>query len=357
MPIETIYEAKTERLQIFDCDGNVDETLLPTLSDDQIRQLYKDMVLMRLVDEKALKLQRQGRMGTWAPSRGQEAAQAGAALALREEDWLVPAFREAGLLFMLGVPIHEVFYYWAGDSRGAFNPKHPRILPPAVPVGSQLLHGAGIGMALKLRREKAAVLTFGGDGSTSEGDFHEALNFAGVFKAHTVFLIQNNQFAISVRFENQTAVTNIAQKAHAYGIPGLQVDGNDVFAVYVAVNKALERARNGEGSTLIEALTYRLGDHTTADDASRYRQKEEVELWEKKSPIIRLNRFMTAKGLWDDDQEKALLDEVGKLIDEEVRIREETSPLEPTEMFKHMYQEMPWNLKEQMEALEEEVRS
>jgi pyruvate dehydrogenase E1 component alpha subunit len=357
MPIETIYEAKTERLQILNSDGNVDEELLPDLSDDQVRKLYKDMVLMRLVDEKALKLQRQGRMGTWAPSRGQEAAQAGAALALKEDDWLVPAFREAGLLFMLGVPIHEVFSYWAGDSRGAFNPKFPHILPPAVPVGSQLVHAAGIGMALKLKREKKAVLTYGGDGATSEGDFHEALNFAGVFKAQTVFLIQNNQFAISVRFKNQTAVSNIAQKAHAYGMPGIQVDGNDVFAVYVAVSRALERARNGEGPSLIETLTYRLGDHTTADDASRYRTEEEVELWEKRSPITRLQTYMTCKGIWDDKQEETLLAEVNELIEEEVRIREQSPPLEPTEIFKYMYREMPWNLKEQMEMLAEEVGS
>ncbi|MBN1426177.1 pyruvate dehydrogenase (acetyl-transferring) E1 component subunit alpha [Candidatus Fermentibacteria bacterium] len=357
MPRTTIYEAQTIRLQILMPDGSVDRSLMPTVDDGQILALYRGMATMRAVDEKALKLQRQGRMGTWAPLRGQEAAQAGVAHALEPEDWIVPAFREMGVLIMRGVPIHHIMTYWVGDSRGAVHPDFPRILPTAVPVGSQLLHGAGIGMAMELRDEPHAAVAFAGDGASSEGDFHEALNFAAVFKARTVFVIQNNQWAISVPFSKQTVVSSIAQKAHAYGLPGIQVDGNDVFAVYVAVKEALEQARAGRGPSLIEAFTYRMGDHTTADDASRYRTKEEVESWEAKSPIARLRLFMTAQGLWDQAQEENLRTEVEGLIEEEVRLMESRAPLEPGSMFQHMYADLPWNLKEQMESLQAEVAS
>jgi len=357
MPIQTIYEGRTERLDILAPDGSVDESLMPDLSDDDVRLLYRNMVLMRRVDEKALKLQRQGRMGTWAPSKGQEAAQAGAALALQENDWIVPAFREAGLLIMQGVPAHDVFSYWSGDSRGSYNPDFPRILPTSVPVGSQLLHGAGIGMALHLKGEKAAALTFAGDGASSEGDFHEAMNFAGVFGAQTVFLIQNNQWAISVRFKDQTAVSNVAQKAHAYGIPGIQVDGNDVFAVYMEIDKALKRARSGEGASLVEAFTYRLGDHTTADDAKKYRSEEEVQEWEAKSPITRLDRFMRSRDMWDDKQEEELIAEVDAYINEELAIRESMEPQDPLDMFRYMYKEIPPHLDEQMHELAAEVEN
>lgn len=357
MPRTTIYEAHTERLEILGPDGSADESLMPILTDEEIQALYRGMVLMRAVDEKALKLQRQGRMGTWAPLRGQEAAQAGVAHALHSDDWIVPAFRETGVLIMRGVPIHHIMRYWAGDIRGAVHPDFPRILPPAVPVASQLLHGAGIGMALELRGETSAAAAFAGDGATSEGDFHEALNFAAVFKARTVFVIQNNQWAISVPFSKQTAVASVAQKAHAYGLPGIQVDGNDAFAVYAAAKEALDRARAGGGPSLIEAFTYRMGDHTTADDAARYRTKEEVEAWEAKSPITRLRLYMTTKGLWDQAREDALGAEIEGRIEEEVRILEEQKPLDPLSMFPHMYGEMPGNLKEQMESLETEVAS
>jgi pyruvate dehydrogenase E1 component alpha subunit len=357
MPRTTIYEAQTDRLEILGPDGSVDQSLMPELDGQEIRTLYRGMALMRAVDEKALKLQRQGRMGTWAPLKGQEAAQAGTALALTPEDWIVPAFRETGVLIMRGVPIHHIMTYWAGDSRGAVHPDFPKILPPAIPVGSQLLHGVGIGMALELRDETQAAVAFAGDGASSEGDFHEALNFAAVFKVRTVFVIQNNQWAISVPFSRQTAVPSIAQKAHAYGLPGIQVDGNDVFAVYVAVKEALERARAGKGPSLIEAFTYRMGDHTTADDASRYRRKEEVEAWEAKSPITRLRRFMEGKGLWDEEHEENLRTEIETRIEDEVRIMEGRTPLDPVSMFPHMYADLPWNLREQMATLQAEVAS
>ncbi len=357
MPRTKVYEAVTERLEILDTEGRVDSALMPEVDPSRIRDLYRDMVLMRTFDTKALKLQRQGRMGTWPPIKGQEAVQAGVAMAMGEGDWLIPAFREHGIMVLRGVPLHLVFAYWAGDERGSCYPENVRCFPVAVPVGSQWQHGTGVGLSLKLRNEDAVAVTFGGDGSTSEGDFHEAVNCAGVFGTKTVFVIQNNQWAISVPLHRQTAAETLAQKAHAYGIPGIQVDGNDVFAVYAAATEAIERTRRGEGPSLIEAVTYRLGDHTTADDASRYRPEEELEEWEGRDPILRLRRYLVAQGLWDDDQETVLLEEASSWVDGQVKALEEMEPQEPEEIFTSMYAALPPHVIEQMQSLLEEVRS
>jgi pyruvate dehydrogenase E1 component alpha subunit len=352
-----VYEAITERLEILDVEGQVDGDLMPDLDPSKVRALYRDMVLMRSFDEKALKLQRQGRMGTWPPIKGQEAVQAGVALAMGDEDWLIPAFREHGVMVLRGVPLHLVFAYWAGDERGSCYPEGVHCFPVAVPVGSQWQHGAGVGLSLKLSGEDGVAVTFGGDGSTSEGDFHEGLNCAGVFGSRTVFVIQNNQWAISVPLHQQTKAETLAQKAHAYGIPGIQVDGNDVFAVFVAATEAIERARRGDGPTLIEAVTYRLGDHTTADDASRYRKEEELQEWEGRDPILRLRRYLETQSLWDSDQEAVLLEEAHQWVESQVKALEEMPPQAPEEMFTSMYAEMPPHVAEQMETLLEEVQS
>jgi pyruvate dehydrogenase E1 component alpha subunit len=260
-------------------------------------------------------------------------------------------------MILHGVPGHLVYAYWAGDERGNCFPEGVRCFPVAVPVGSQWQHGTGVGLSLKLRGEESAAVVFGGDGSTSEGDFHEALNCAAVFNTKTVFVIQNNQWAISVPLHHQTATATLAQKAHAYGLPGIQVDGNDIFAVYAAAKEALRRARNGEGPTLIEAVTYRLGDHTTADDASRYREDDEVKMWEGRDPIHRLKRFLELKGLWDEDQEQVLREEALKWVEAQVEAYETMPPQDPRDMFTHMYAEMPPVLSEQMGELLEEVVS
>ena len=357
MPRTKVYEAVTERLEILDTEGRVDSALMPEIDPSRTRDLYRDMVLMRTFDTKALKMQRQGRMGTWPPIKGQEAVQAGVAMAMGENDWLIPAFREHGIMVLRGVPLHLVFAYWAGDERGSCYPEEVRCFPVAVPVGSQWQHGAGVGLSLKLRGEEAVAVTFGGDGSTSEGDFHEAVNCAGVYGAKTVFVIQNNQWAISVPLHRQTAAKTLAQKAHAYGIPGIQVDGNDVFAVYAAATEAIERTRLGEGPCLIEAVTYRLGDHTTADDASRYRPDEELVKWEGRDPILRLRRYLVEQGLWDDDQEAVLLEEATNWVDGQVTLLEEMEPQTPEEIFTSMYADPPPHVEEQMRSLLEELRS
>jgi len=357
MPRTQIYNAVTERLEILDPTGIVDEDLLPDLEPDRICGIYRDMVRMRAMDEKALKLQRQGRMGTWPPIKGQEAIQAGVAYAMEDGDWLLPAFREHGIMLLRGVPGHLIYAYWAGDERGSCFPEGVRVFPVAVPVGSQWQHGTGVGLSLRLRGEKAVAVTLGGDGSTSEGDFHEAMNCAGVFRSNSVFVIQNNQWAISVPLRQQTAAETLAQKAHAYGIPGIQVDGNDVFAVYSATRDALDRARNGGGPTLIEAVTYRLGDHTTADDASRYREDEEVAAWEGRDPILRLRRFLEARGLWDEAREQEQQAAAQAWVDEQVAALEAMPPQNPSDIFSHMYADLPPHLAEQMAEVVEEVGS
>jgi len=348
MPKTQVYHAVTERLEILGPDGTVDKDLLPELGEERVRSMYLDMIRMRAMDDKALKLQRQGRMGTWPPIKGQEAIQAGVAQAMADDDWLIPAFREHGIMWLRGVPAHLIYAYWAGDERGSAFPEGVRVFPVAVPVGSQWQHGTGVGLSLKLRGEDAVAVTFGGDGSTSEGDFHEAMNCAGVFRTPCVFVIQNNQWAISVPLHQQTASETLAQKAHAYGIPGVQVDGNDVFAVYSAAAEAIDNARRGGGPTLIEAVTYRLGDHTTADDASRYREDEEVEAWAERDPIVRLRSFLEQRGWWDADREQAAQSEAQTWVDRMVAEAEAMPPQDAGDIFTHMYAELPPNLAEQM---------
>jgi len=357
MPRKIVMTASIERLEILAPDGSADRELMPDLADGLVVGMYQDMVRMRTFDAKAVRLQRQGRMGTWASLKGQEAAQAAFALAMEPQDWLIPAIREQGLALARGVPGHVLYAYWAGDERGSAYPEGVRVFPTAVPIGSQLIHGAGVGMSMALQGEDAVAVTFGGDGSTSEGDFHEALNFAGVFKAQTVFVIQNNHWAISVPRASQSAAETLAQKAIAYGIPGIQVDGNDVFAVYVAAREALDRARNGGGPTLIESVTYRLGDHTTADDAGRYRDPGEVEAWEERDPILRLRRFLEGRGLWDAQREDVLAAEAESWVEAQVEALEGMPAPDPGDIFRFMYGEMPPQVAEQMAELLEEVGS
>ncbi len=357
MPVTIIHEARTERLEILDKDGKADEALLPKLSSEEMTGLYKLMARMRRFDEKALALQRQGRMGTWGSIRGQEACQAGLAVNLLKEDWLAPSFREHGVMISRGIPMRQVYAIWRGDERGHHFPEGVNCLPVSIPVASQLLHAAGLGLGLKLRGENRAVAVgFAGDGASSEGDFHEALNFGGVFKSRTLFFIQNNQWAISVPFHKQTAAKTIAQRAHGYGIPGMQVDGNDVLAVYVAAKKALEHVRSGDGPYLLECLTYRMENHTTADDATRYRLADELAYWKERDPIDRMRAFLVSSKLWDDGKERALLEEVSAEVEAEVKAFEAQPPAPTTDIVDFMYKERPWYLEEQRAVLAKESR-
>lgn len=346
MPTRIAYEGKVEYLQILDENGVLDERLAKgTLSDDDVLELYRYMMKCRAVDETAFKLQRAKRMGTYPQNKGQEAAAIGSGFAAkRGVDWLVPCYRENAALWMHGLPMHSVFMYWMGDERGSKIPEGVCTLPLCVPIGTQMLHATGMAWAFKMRKEPRVAITYFGDGATSEGDFHEAMNFASAFQVPCVFFCQNNQWAISVPREQQMNSATVAQKALAYDMPTIQVDGNDLFAVYKASRDAIERARSGGGPAFIEAVTYRLADHTTADDARRYRDSEEVDAWNARDPVIRLRKYLTTKGLWDDDKQKEM-EEVGRqTATEVVRAAEGVEAPTTSDMFDHMYAAIPAEL-------------
>jgi pyruvate dehydrogenase E1 component alpha subunit len=351
VPVRPLVSYSIERLEVLGEDGSVDETLMPPLSADEIQRLYSHMVLTRQFDERMFKLQRQGRLGTFARVAGQEGAHVGAAFALRPDDWLVPAFRETGALLLRGISMVQLLQVWSGDERGNAFPRELRTLPVAIPVGTHMLHAVGIGWAMSAGGESAAVLTIFGEGATSEGDFSEAMNMAAVFNTPVVFFCQNNQYAISVPYTRQTASPTVAQKALAYGMFGVQVDGNDVFAVYRAVSEALERARTGREPTLIEAYTYRITDHTTSDDARRYRKEDEVAQWLQRDPIERLARYMRGAGLIDQAGEAEVLADAERRVAEAVAAFEALSPPGPEEIFTHVFAERTPQLVEQEAAL------
>jgi len=343
-------------LQVLDENGNVDSKEMPKISPAVIKQMYEYMVLTRVFDDKALKLQRQGRLGTYPPTRGQEAVQIGSALTIKNEDMVFPAFRENGVFMIRGMPLEMLYMFFIGDERGMAIPENVNMFPIIITVGSHMPHAVGAAMAFKIQKKKGAVINYFGDGATSEGDFHEALNFAGVYKAPIVFICQNNQWAISLPVSQQTAAKTLAQKAIAYGFEGIKVDGNDVFAVYKATQEALQKARSGKGPTLIECLTYRMADHTTSDDAKKYRKESEVKKWGKKDPILRLKRYMVRKKMFSDKYEKQVLEKAEKKIDEAVQKAESAPKYGPEEIFNYMYKELTPELKEQQAAMLEELK-
>jgi pyruvate dehydrogenase E1 component alpha subunit len=315
--------------------------------------LYRAMVLARAFDLKAVSLQRTGRLGTYAVALGQEAVAAGVASAMRDEDVLLPSYRDNAALLWRGVKMEEILLYWGGDERGSRFSGPPHDFPYCIPVGSQAPHAAGVAFAFKLRKEPRVAVCLFGDGATSKGDLWEAMNFAGVQKLPVVFVANNNQWAISVPLRLQTASETIAQKAIAAGFVGEQVDGNDVIAVRAAAEEAIAAARAGEGPRLIEALTYRLGDHTTADDAGRYRPPEEVQAHWKEEPIARLRAYLVSQNAWTKAQEEALAIECQARVDAAVERYLATAPQPAVTMFDHLYAELPEAYAKQREELQE----
>jgi pyruvate dehydrogenase E1 component alpha subunit len=340
-----------DMFQILAENGRARPEREPSLPASDLQKLYSLMATTRAADLKALKLQRQGRMGTFAPSLGHEACQVGSAFALQPKDWVFPYFRDLGNYITLGLPLKNYYLYWMGNEEGMRIPAGLNIFTISVPVGSQLPHSVGCAMAMKYRKEQAAALAYFGDGATSEGDFGEALNFAGVFRTPNVFICFNNQYAISTPVRQQTAAKSIAEKATAFGFNGIRADGNDVLAMYSLTREALEKARSGGGPTLIEAFTYRMGNHTTSDDASRYRMEAEVNEWSRRDPIERFRLYLKDKGLWDETFESRVQREAEDLINKAVEEAESTPPPRPEDLFIHTYEEMTPELNNQLAEL------
>jgi pyruvate dehydrogenase E1 component subunit alpha len=348
-----LFSHHSEYLSILDENGNVDKELEPELPEEFLLKLYRYMLLGRRFDQRMLNLQRQGRMGTFPPLIGQEASQLGAAAALKASDWMVPAFREALAETWRGKSLENTILYYAGYDEGGNIEEGRNDLPLAIPVSSQTLHAVGIAMAMKYRGKSDVAMTFFGDGATSEGDFHEALNFAGVFQAPVIFICQNNQWAISTPLAQQTRSETIAQKATSYGFPGIQVDGNDILAVYSASVEAIERARSGEGPTLIECLTYRMSLHTTADDPTKYRDNEDVKAWESRDPISRFQTYLLNKGVLSNEKiqqyEEEIKAEIQSVVERSEELMNELGA--PEDMFAHQYHELPPHLLSQREEM------
>ncbi len=343
---------KGKMFQILKPDGMLQAGHTPPISDQEALILFQKMLFTRLADQKGLLLQRQGRFGTYAPIWGQEACQIGSAFVLQKGDWVFPAFREMGATLMMGIALKDVLLYWMGNEVGSRAPEGIQMMPVSIPVGSHIPHAVGAAWAAKLKGDKFVAVTYFGDGATSKGDFHEGMNFAGVFKTPTIFFCQNNQFAISVPRSRQTASATIAQKAVAYGFDGIQVDGNDLFAVIRTMREAVDKARSGGGPTLIEGVTFRFGPHTTADDPTKYRTEEEIERWKPFDPMMRLRSYLKGKGLWNQEVETQMAEEAQKEIDQAVKDAEAVSAPAPNEIFEHVFAEMTPPLKEQLEYLE-----
>ncbi len=352
---KVIEKFNVEYLQILNENGYCDEKLKPNIPNSILKKIYFYLQLTRTFDEKALLMQRQGRIGTYAPVKGEEACQVSSSILMGKEDMAFPAFREHGVFLTRNMPPELLFQFWGGDERGMKIPENVNVLPVSIPVGTHILHAVGLAMAFRFQKKKAVSLVYFSEGATSEGDFHEAMNFAGEFKAPVIFICQNNQYAISTPVREQTASHTIAQKAIAYGFNGIQVDGNDIFAVYKSTKDAFERARNGKGPTFIECYTYRLGDHTTSDDSKKYRSEHEVRKWEKKDPLIRLERYLLNKKIINSKEIKFIKEKARIIIENSVKKYETIKSESIDEIFKYTYKDMTKELKDQLEFLKKEV--
>jgi pyruvate dehydrogenase E1 component alpha subunit len=358
MPRKTItIDQPIDELSILDEDGQVDAELAPEIPPETLYRLYRTMLLGRRFDERLLNLQRQGRIGTFPPITGQEAAHLGAVAPIRPDDWLVPSFRETAAELWRGRSLESVIIANNGWNEGGLMPADSKDFPIAIPVASQIPHAVGLAWAAKYRRTDEVVMVFFGDGATSEGDFHEGMNFAGVFQVPVVFVCQNNHWAISIPLSQQTRAKTLAQKATAYGMPGIRVDGNDILAVYAAADAAVQRARAGDGPTLIECVTYRVQMHTTADDPKRYRNDEEVARWQRRDPLPRFEKYLLGKGILTEEKISGLQADIAAEIQSAVdRAEEQMKTMgDPLEMFDHNYAELSPTLKRQKAMLASEL--
>ena len=345
-------------LQVITADGNFDPKLDPDLSHEDLLKMHRFMLTVRKLNEKGMSLQRQGRLGFFMDSTGEEACQVGAAYALAAQDWCLPSYRDPGTCLVRGVPLgtllDQLMANSADESKGRSLPTHWsfkkwNIVSLSSPIGSKLVHAVGIAYAAKYKRDKVVCLTSMGEGATSQGEFHAAMNFAGVFRTPVVFFCENNQYAISLPARRQTASESFAIKAEAYGFEGVQVDGNDILAVYKATKSAVDKARSGGGPTFIEAVTYRIGGHSSSDDPSVYRSDEEVEMWKRRDPVARFTAYLIKKGVISESQNAKLIEDIDSQMAKTIKERETVKPPDPSTLFTDVYSEPPWNLQEEAE--------
>lgn len=330
----------------------VDKNYETNITRELVYKFYEQMVRIRVFDRKCVSLQRQGRIGTYAPFEGQEASQVGSALALNCDDWLFPSYRDHGAAMTFGHSLVNILLFWNGRNEGCVPPQGKKIFPPGIPIATQLPHAVGAAYAESLKGTKNAAIVYFGDGATSEGDFHEALNMGSVLNSPVVFFNQNNGYAISVPLHKQMKTKTIAQKALAYDIEGIRIDGNDVFSVYFETLRSLEKARNGEGPTLIESVTWRYGAHTTADDPTKYRdQLESNNRREKTDPLLRVERLIKNKGWFDESWMKELEIKVSNEIDEAIGEMEQYPKANHADIFDFVFETPTWSILEQKEAL------
>lgn len=355
-----------EPISLIDTDGKIDPKEDPKLSEDLLIKLYSTMILVRLLDDRLLKMQRQGRIGFYLTSLGEEATHVGATFALEQKDWVFPCYREPGALFVRGFSPKEYVCQVLGNSgdllKGKQMPnhwsaRHLNIASVSSPVGTQIPQAAGFAWGAKLRKDPIVTLVYFGEGATSQGDFHAGANFAGVFQLPVILFCRNNQWAISLPCKQQTASESFAVKAKAYGIEGVRVDGNDILAVYKVTNEAVKKARKGDGATLIEAVTYRVGPHSSSDDPRLYRGENELEEWKNRDPIQRFRRYLEWKGYWnnqkEDELEKLITNQIAKAIEE----AEALEPPNPQTLFEDIYADQPWHLQEQKQYMESMLTS
>ncbi len=347
-------------LTIIEKDGKAAKDKDPNLSDAELKRVYKTMVTTRMMDERALNLQRQGGIGFYLQALGQEASHIGSALAMEDSDWFFPAYRQPGIMLLRGADLDDIVNEWYGNdgdtSKGRQMPVHYSLrsinfVSISSPIGTQLSHAAGAAMAAKIRGDDTVFMTYCGDGGTSSNDFHSGLNFAAVYQSPCVFVVENNQWAISVPTSQQTASESMAAKATAYGIPGVRVDGNDILAVYRVCKEAVDRARKGGGPTLVETVTYRMGSHSSSDDAARYRDEEEYERWKERDPIDRFQKYLAKKKLWSQDWEDEFREQFKQDLQDAIdRARVRPKPAAAT-LFDDVYMNPTKQLIEQREEL------
>ncbi|MGO4887955.1 pyruvate dehydrogenase (acetyl-transferring) E1 component subunit alpha [Anaerobacillus sp. MEB173] len=344
-------ENQFETFQILNEQGEVvNEAAMPDLTDEQLQELMKRMVYTRIWDQRAISLNRQGRLGFYAPVAGQEASMLGSQYALDKDDWILPGYRDIPQIVWHGLPLYQAFLYSRGHFHGGQIPEGVNVLMPQIIIGAQIIQAAGVAYGLKAKGKQNVCITYTGDGGASQGDFYEGLNFAGAYRSPAIFVVQNNRFAISVPVEKQSAAKTIAQKAVAAGIHGVQVDGMDVLAVYAATKEARERGLEGNGPTLIETLTYRYGPHTMAgDDPTRYRSSELDDQWEQKDPLVRFRKFLENKGIWNEEAENKVIEQAKEDIKAAIKKADETPKQKVTDLIGFMFEELPHNLREQME--------